>query len=243
MSKILYAYFNNKDLYDFFEFIENQRIPIIAKSRSSIKELQAISTDLSTLYIPTCESNNIEITMCHYAGYFLQPGSIRIDEVLTSQDKNVFTTIKKYIHKRYKLSKDKSYYIGPGIYSDWLNRIQKFPVLFEYDEITVFEQDIKDVFASISKKGFVIRANNVRLRSINDWTFDDESFVIFDSINKLSKVIFRKTIVHYDYESICIFVYKDSKRKRYKFILDKRIDEVTENKLIELYEGIRTQYE
>lgn len=243
MSKTLYAYFNDEDLYDFFTFLATKDIPIFVSNGISLSKVHAIGTDMLTLYIPTCEPQNIVVSMCCYAGYFLQPGMIRLEDASNPHALSMFTAIKKYVRQIYKLSKDKTYYIGPSIYSDWLQGMHKFPVLFEYAETIVLEQDIKEVFTIISACGFVVRASDVRLRNINDWTINDETLVVCEDVSKLSRLIIRNTIVHYDYGSECIFVYKDVKRKQYKFVIDKRIDTVTHQKLYELFEKIRKLYE
>lgn len=238
MKKKLYAYFNDNDLYDLLAFLNTRNISILTPNHIPQSDIRAISTERLILQIPAYETHNIEIVMCSYGGYFLQPGVIGINEEYSTQEMRIFTAIKKYIRQNYKLSKDKSYYIGPGIYSDWLQRKHRLPVLFEYDEIIVQEQDVEEVFAYIENKGFVIRANNTRLRNISNWNLNEDSLVICDNINKLNNLIIRNTIIHYDYNSICIFVYKNVKRKQYRFVMDKRIDLSSNIMLFELYNDI-----
>ena len=242
MSKALYTFFNDQDLFDLIAFLNTQGISVFTQNGTPLSEVHAIGGNNVTLCIPNCESCNIKITTCSHQGYFLQPGMILLKNETDPYLRSTFNAIKKFIRQFYKLSKKKSYYFGPGIYQDWLQQKHQFPVLFEYDNYFIPEQDIEKIFSDISESGFVIRANDVRLRSIIEWTIRDESFVICEDVDNLNTLVIRKTFIHYNYGSKCIFVYKDSKRRQYEFMLDKRIDVSAHCKLIELFEDIRKQY-
>lgn len=242
MAKILYAYFNDKDLDEFLSFLGSRNILVSSQSGMPLSEVPAISTDLLTLQIPVGETNAITITMCSYSGYYLQNGTIYYDDKANPEAKHVFNDIRKYIRGKYRLSKDKKYYIGPYIYEDWLQDKHNFPVLFDYDEIIVIDQNIEGVFIAAINCGFAICANDVRLRSINEWSINDESLIICTDVSKLHRSIIRRSFVHYSYGSDCIFIYKDAKQKQYRLILDKRIDTIEQGKLTGFFEDIQLQY-
>ena len=222
--------------------ISTKGLSICSSSGEILTPMQSVTTSLLTLYILTGGKYNIQFEMCTYIGNMLQYGTLFLECEDDPVALSVFLYIKKYIRQAYRISKDKMYYIGPSIYNDWLQGKYLFPVLFEYEEIIVSAEDFNAVFTKIVSRDFIIRVNDVRLRSVNDLDLSKGSFVICDNLESLNTTIRRKRFIHYNYGSKCIFVYKDVKRKLYRLVWDKRIDIVEHHKLFELFQFIGKLY-
>lgn len=127
-------------------------------------------------------------------------------------------------------------YIGPGIYQDWLKQKYYFPVLFYYDEFVVGENQMRLLLENIMERGFTVRNNNVRTREMKMVNMRAESFVVFDDLSKMLTTIIRRNVIRYEYGSECIFVFRAEAQRKYRFILDKRMADNSPSKMIRLFE-------
>lgn len=149
-----------------------------------------------------------------------------------------FNALKKYIRNNFVITTSKGEYFGPNMYKDWEKRKYCFPGIFFYSEVHVENDKIKEVFDDVKKLGFEVKANRVRLRNSEHIDFTEEYYIIFSEESKLSRTIFRKKTVIYEYGSECIFVEYDLKKKKYCFYLDHRITLDKKSELINLYKFI-----
>ena len=106
----------------------------------------------------------------------------------------------------------------------------------------ISEEKISHLIDTIINAGFIVKANDVRLRNAQQLDLSLESFVVFSQSNQMLQRIIRRTFIHYDYGSECIFVEKRQKRGVYSFILDKRLLKRSTGKLIQLFEIIKREW-
>lgn len=239
MRKIVYVYQNDNDLSLILNLLFEKGIYFYNEEKIKVDKVQAICNNVTNFYISCNQEHFIEFSPSFYTLNWLQAASFYIDSEEDSDLYDVFKQIKKYIQRTYRLSQDKSYYIGQGIYQDWLEKKYCFPVLFEYEEFLVDESDMKSLFNAVLEAGSTIRTNNARLRNIDVIDLDAESFIIFKDDAKLLTTIVRKSIIRYEYGSDCIFVYKRKKTKQYAFQLDKRIVDDFSSNTSMLFEKIK----
>lgn len=221
MAKKLYVYLNDDDLSIILEMIYSAKLSIYDKDKAKVFKVEAISSNVTTYFIGYNSDCGIRFSPNFYTLNQLQCASFYLEDVDNKELLTIFNKIKNYIHKSYMLSNDKSCYIGPNIYLDWLNKKYCFPIIFECDIFAV--KNIESIFVYAKKCGYTIKVNNVRLRDANNIDLSAESFVIFQSDNQLVPTVIRKTMIRYEYDSECIFVFYNKKTNYYEFVLDKRI--------------------
>ena len=222
MAKSIYVYLNDIDLSPILEMLSNAGLSFYDKNKILTFEIEAISSNITTYSIGYNSDCCIGFSPCYYTLNHLQCASFYLEDVKNAELITIFNLIKDYIRKAYMLTKDKSCYIGQNIYYDWLNKKYCFPIMFEYDAFSI-ENSIEAVFDYVRKHGYVIKPNNVRLRDIDTVDLSVESFVIFQNNKQLIPTIIRKTMIRYEYDSECIFVFYHKKMKCYEFVLDRRI--------------------
>lgn len=242
MGRTIRFYLNDDDLAVILDLLSERGMTFYDKNKKIVEELYAISHDISIFYMSCNNSSFIEFAPCFYTLKYLQCASFHIESEEDSELSAAFSLIKKYIRQTYMLSQDKTYYIGPGIYQDWLNRKYYFPILLKYQELVVDENDMEAIFNDILSESYIIKTNNVRLRNIDVIDLSAESFVIFAESSKISTTIIRKSIVRYEYGSDCIFVYRIKKSKECVFQLDKRIVDDPSSKSPQLFEKINNSW-
>jgi len=239
VPKTIYAYFNKEDLTNIQNLLFEKGFVFYNENKTIAEEIPAISHDLTQYYIGLNNVHYIYFMPCTYLGGYLQYGTFRIVDD-SSAAAEAFLILKKLIRQTFQISKDKMFYIGQSIYRNWIDQKYNFPVLFQYDEFTVDASDFQNLMAEIAHDGFMILPNNVRLRNMDSIDLTTESLVVFKESSKLLRTIIRKSIVHYEYGSECIFVYKN-KPKVYAFVLDKRIANNSSSMLPILFEKIKSK--
>ena len=240
MGKAIYIYLNDEDLLEIVNLLEAKKVSIYNEEKLETNHIQAVSNGLRWFYIGSSDHFNIKFIPCFYSAKYLQCASfclISKDDVFC---RKIFTFIKKHITRNYKLSGDKSYYIGPGIYREWLNRKIILPVFFECSKFSVNEDDIPYLFDEILSEGYKIKTNNVRIRDIDVIDFKAESFVVFNQSYSPIVNIIGKNIIRYEYGLDCIFV--NRKNHQYVFCLDARIVFDQNSTLPSLFEKIKKRY-
>lgn len=238
MAKRIYVYLNDIDLSLILEMLSGEGLSFYDKNRTLTFEIGAISSNIATYAIGYNSNYCISFSPCFYTLNHLQCASFFLEDVNNIELLTIFNLIKNYIRKTYMLSKDKSCYIGQNIYLDWLNKKYCFPIMFEYDVFSV-ENNIKLVFDYVQKYGYMIKPNNVRLRDIDNVDLPTESFVIFQNNKQLFPTIIRKTMIRYEYDSECIFVFYHKRKRCYDFILDRRISLNISSNIKTLFKSIK----
>lgn len=246
MKKILYAYLNNEDFLQICKLLNKNGVIFYDynKNRIEATEVPAISTCWDLFYIECREEFNenfhIEYSPCYYAGVnWINCAEFCLTDKNDSISNSVFLIIKKHIRQTFKLAQDKSYYYGPSIYQDWKNKKIIFPVLFEYEEILISEQDIEKVFAKILSAGYRIRNNFVRTRNLDILDLNADSFVVYGESSNIISTIVNKNKFRYEYGSDCVFIHKKQKTNEYMFLLDKRLEDDPQSMVVSLFYEIK----
>ena len=237
MSKIIYAYLNDTDLLNILNIFSENNIKC---TNAGSKDIKAVSNGFPIFYFGIDSETCINFSPCFYTLNLLQCAVFRIEND-NEFFHSIFTKIKKHIKSSYRLSKDKSFYIGPEFYNEWKENKYCLPSLFEYHSFCVNKSNIKELFEHLCQKGFLVRNNNTRLRNINNLDLSLDSFVIFNEKSKMSTTILRKSIIRYECGSECIFVYK-RKNDIYEFIIDDRIYENPECYITKLFDEIKENF-
>lgn len=222
MAKIIYIYLNNDDLTLLLKELSFNEIVIYNKDGLKVDKISAISNGIEKYYLGKEEKKYIEFTPCWFSANYLQEACFYTEKTDEPEGKNLFNQLKKYIRLNFRISSDKSYYIGNQIYQDWLHNKYCFPVLFEYQKFCIENNRLNELFDDVIKEGYSIRNNKVRLRNINNIDLGADSFVIFKENTDLITTIIRKSFISYEYGSDCLFVYKRDKKKQIEILLDQR---------------------
>lgn len=237
MPNIIYTYFNDSDLCLIDSFLfdmgavflnkNNERINKLPFSESGRSEISISLENNTVIIFSPCVIKDFKI----HEGYFAaldNPSSI-----------STFLIIKKYIKNTFLYSQKNRCYYGNGIYNDWLNFKYIFPIMLESENINIDCKEAYAIFDDLLEKGYKLYPNNVRLRDTDkDFMFSNE-IIISPQAAKITKTIHRKTFIHYEYGSECVFVYKDSKRGFYCFVFDKRLLNGSNDFFTDLYDLIR----
>ena len=204
-----------------------------------MKDVQAISKGIAPIYFGRAEGAGIKFVPCFYSAGYLQCGSFCLEGEGDGPAQTAFVKLCSHIRKNYKRNPRKSCYIGTGVYYDWLNRLHCFPFLLEYESFFVEEQYIHALFQLLAVEGYQIKTRHSRLGQDEIPNWNAESYVIFDASSNMQYTIVARKKIRYEWDSECIFVFRDRKTKRFEFVLDKRIAENETLKVVLLYNILR----
>ncbi len=217
--------------HDFLEFIECAKGCNFALKTSRNMPLKYDSQICLTCYITdgagpvlTNESNgNEKIKFCtsYQISSYWQLGRIVLFEPSSEHDLRIYQTIIKYIKKHYLLSSDKMFYIGPGMYEDWLNYKVNFPSPFFYQKIVTPTSgfDFDHFRKYITGRGYILKGDGLDIRRPLDESIAVGYVIFSDECNLYARVAARKE--YYTCDSQCVFVRKN--KKGYTFITDNRL--------------------
>ena len=237
MGKIIHTYLNDNDLKNILNIFSEYDVKCINADYDDIK---AITKGLPTFYFGNNDETYINFIPCFYTLNQLQCATFIIendDPILNL----VFSKIKKHIKSSYIISKDKSFYIGPEFYKEWIENKYCLPSLIKYDSFFVVENNLKELFDNVIENGNIIRNNNIRLRNVNDIDLSADSFVIFNNESKMLTTVLRKSLIRYECGSECIFIFK-RKKGIYEFILDGRLSDNSECSVVKLFFEIKENF-
>ena len=237
MKKVIYVYLNDSDLMKIFDIFYQFNITCC---NDNVYNIKAVSSHLRKFYFSNNSQTFIKFIPCFYTLNQLQCASFTLDcndSILDS----AFLKIKKHIKLMYTLSPDRFYYIGPGIYQDWIDNKYCFPTLFKYLSFNVDSRNLQLLFDDILNSGNLIKVNNVKLSNIDTIDLFAESFVIYTNNSKMSTTILRKNTIRYEFGSECIFVFR-RKYEKFEFVLDHRVYSGSNYKLIKLFESIEEHW-
>lgn len=236
MGKVIYVYLNDNDLSIILKLLSEKGLSTYSEDWAIVNDVRAISEGIETFYIGYNQNHFIRFSSSFYTGNQIQEAFFYIagkeDAVLWK----AFSQLKTYIRKNYILAKDKTYYIGPGIYQDWLNKKYYFPVLLQYDEFVVDEKNIEKLFDELLKDGYLVKTNYVRLRNIDVIDLNADSFIVCTKTSNLLSTVVRKKMLYYEYGSECIFAYK--RKTKFVFQLDNRLRDDPSSQIVLLFEKI-----
>lgn len=137
-------------------------------------------------------------------------------------ESEAFRKIAKYIKKEYVISSDKQYYIGPGIYNDWLNYKVDCQLMFSYQSIKADKSifDFDGFRKYMEARGYTVKGDGLDMRR----TYDESNitgYVIF-SDNCLLDTITTARKIFYKPNSQCAFLYLRHP-KTAEFVIDVRL--------------------
>ena len=169
----------------------------------------------------TAKEKGIEFLPSYQIDSYWQLGLLSLRTSSASTNSSIFKAIIKYFKKNYILSTDKKFYIGVGMYDDWLNYKINFLSLFRYQKINVDYStfDFKHFKDYISQKGYIVKGDGLDIRKPYDESLAD-GFVIYSNECKvITRICARREF--FTCNSQCIFLIRD--RKKYSFIIDERL--------------------
>ena len=241
MSKVVWAYFNARDLSGIEELFSGHSAVCYDKDAIAVEHLPFVSNALPNYKVCIGERECIEYTPCVEINGYLQCGSFRLMDS-TAEAITLFSVLKKYIKKNFTYSKRNACYYGPGFYNEWLENkwYCKLPISLESQQVDFYSVDLGEIFKIVTEFGFVIKPNATKLSAMDDTDLSHDAFVIYHDSKAVIKTIVRKRFVRYELDSQCIFVYKDNKKGIVSFLLDKRIAEKMAPNLVELFEKLKS---
>ena len=237
--KSIYVYINNQDVVNLVKHVNQLGIFIYNENSCEICVIPSISDIFINLIIGYNYNDGIEYNPCFFTSEYIQPARISMADNNNANAKRTFMSVKKYIKEFYILSSDKSTYIGPCMYQDWIERKYKFPMLLEYLEFDVDENKLYDVINCFHDNGYIVRNNKTRIKDINQIDIMADSFVVFKQDLSMKTKIINKSIILYEYDSECIWIYRKPKRKKIVLQLDKRLTLNSSSTLKYLYEQVK----
>ena len=224
MTRTIYAYFNADDLAELLKSLREKSITLFDNEQRQMLNLPSITVGVKEIRLNSQENGCVTFSPCSYLGNHLQCGLFCLpqDDCCASSLK-LFSQIKNNIHHIFSYSKENACYYGPGVYDDWMNKRVRLPILLDCDRVELPADRVQSLLSTIKDTCFSVAPNNVRLRDINKTDMLMPSFIIYTNKDLLVKTIIRKTIIHYEYDSACIFVYEDARKKKYSAVFDKRL--------------------
>ncbi|MBQ3100511.1 MAG: hypothetical protein IJC50_05915 [Clostridia bacterium] len=245
MSKRIYFFINDEDLFDLLSFLTEGGFTYRCDTQFKAINPNLVKVEITYQRNKENNQNYIHFYPSISSETYTSDAYIVLDDEAEAHQNltKAFRKIKKYIKSHYTLSKNKAYYIGPNIYKDWLKREVKLPVLLEYEEIVIGENSInlKRFFDCIVNQGYYVKVNFAKLRNIDVLDLTANSFIVYSSLDKIEKTIINRNMVRYDFDSECIFIYKTKHGKEtvLSFLLDKRVLKKSSSKLVLLFEKLR----
>ena len=226
--KVIHFLQNNCDLTAFADYIEACNF-VLKKSVNMPLEYE--SQRCLTCYITdsagsvlTNESNeNEKVKFCtsYQIDSYWQLGRVVLFEPSSEHDLSIYQTITKHIKKHYLLSGDKQFYIGPGMYEDWLNYKVNYLSPFFYQKIVIPASgfDFDHFRKHVTERGYTLKGDGLDIRHPLDESIADGYVIFSDECNMYTRVVARKE--YYTCNSQCAFLHKN--RKGYTFIADNRL--------------------
>ena len=224
MRKTIYAYLNTDDLQELINDLMQKGTPLFDNNQTQIMKLPFAEEHIAEMELYSQDNGCVIFSPCYYLGNQLQCGSFCLmKENHCPASLELFSQIKKVVRHRFSYSKENACYYGPGFYDDWVNKRFCLPILLDFERIEITANKIQNLFSILQNTGFHVKPNHVRLRDIDKIDLSTPSFIIYANENLLVQTILRKSWIHYEYGSACIFVDKDERKGVYSLVLDKRL--------------------
>lgn len=257
--KIIHFLQNSSDFEVFVQYLKDIGTQIFSLSKQAISydNVQFTNNCCSTYFLNsniqkefivdrakyTENDFNIKLSTPYQIDSYWQLGRICLynEQQVSATDLKIFQKLVKYIKVNYRLSEDKKFYIGRGIYKDWLEYKVNFLTLFFYKTIKTNPQtfDFEVFKKDIEKKGYIVRTDGVDIRRTNneDSITDIDGYVIFSKeCCVTTRLVARKE--YYSNNSQCVFAVKN-RRNEISFIIDNRLFLYDCKSILKLYEYIQ----
>lgn len=243
MPKTIYVYLNTDDLTELLNNLQQKGLPLFDSEQKQIFNLPFAVRGFPEINVYDRDNGCVIFSACHFVENQLCCGLFCLtNENYSPASLKLFSQIKKIVRQKFSYSKESATYYGPGFYNDWLNKRYCLPSLLVCERIKLSADKIENLFSTLQNTCFCVKPNNVRLRDIDKVDLSISSFVIYSDPNRLVKTIIRKSFIRYEYDSACIFVYKDERKGIYFLEFDKRLEnDCSDLKL--LFETIKNKTE
>lgn len=243
MKKVYFVQ-NKDDEAVFFEFLKSLEDDISPYIPSfSNKKWRYTKTNFTDMLLENCQDGYIYLRKGSDADIILYEDDFQMKIVMPNQtdyhwmfgyvilyadktDKTpesaAFRKIKKFIKEKYVLSTDRMYYIGSGIYDDWLHYKIDTQLMFSYQSIRMDNSifDFSEFRKYIEACGYTVKGNGLDIRRTYDESNVD-GYVIF-SDNCLLNTITVARKIYYKPNSQCVFL-NLWHGKQIEFIFDNRL--------------------
>lgn len=244
MRKYIYLYVNNRDSEELLKYIHENHAFLYNSDGERIYTLPALYCDSFDFYIGEEYEKNIYYRPCFYTNKFLQSAVIILDNCEDDNDIKLFKKIKKFIQKNYRISTDRSVYIGQHMYRDWEEKKFMMPILFclefkfEYSKLEEFINSLVDV-------GYKVKNNYVRVGNKDILNYTADYFVVFSRDENMITSLHNRKLFSYENGSECIWMYKIKKGKsiQVQVVLDERIAKNKECEMYVLFEKLKNKWE
>ena len=244
MARTVFVYFNEKDFADLMELLDGMDADYYDSKKNQVNALPYMSDGPSTYTICFGEVANVEFSPCFALAGYLQHGSFRLKDDSNSASRKKYSAIKSFIKKNYTYSKENSCYFGASFYNDWINYTCSLPlpILLESEHLDVGVEEIESLFEYVEADGFVVKPTGVRLRDRDTLNMTFDSFVVYSNQADVIVKIARKSFIHYLFDSKCLFVYKNTNRNTFSFVLDARIRKDPSTRMVELFDSLKDKF-
>lgn len=207
----MYCYFNEDDLKCLLESLSSKGVILYDNNQKQLISLPHVAYSIIEIELYDEARGQVYFSPCRVDNGYLQCGMFWKNQSDEASDK-LYSVIKKHIRSCFVYSKDNACYYGNGIFKDWIDKKYRFPLLLKCEKYELEDNKIESLFAMLKKLNINVRANLVRLRNIDKIDLDTEDFIIYYSEDQLLRTIINKSIVRYEYGSVCIFAYKNEKK-------------------------------
>lgn len=236
MLKTIYCYFNDNDLKYLLETLYAKGIFLHDNNHKQLDSLPHITYEnLIEIELYNEDKGQVCFSPCIVVNGYLQCGMFWLKQSNDTTSCKLYSLIKKHIKSCFTYSKENACYYGNGIFRDWCDRKYRFPLLLKYEKYELENSKIESLFAELKKLNMGVKANQVRIRDADRIDFNTPNFIIYCCENQLLRTIVNKSIIRYEYDSVCIFAYKNETKSVYTLMLDSR--------LINDYPDIKTLFE
>lgn len=162
----------------------------------------------------------IEKTTISDHGFFI-PGGI-VCRTHNPDTLALYNEIIKWMKKKYRKSCVTSYYIGPNMYRQWLERRLEFQFFVDAQTFTVDESefDFQQLLTHFHEMGYLIKENRHDVRQ-SETVFSGNEFFIHAQDAKLHSNLMSRRLFYFP-DSEAVFFWKEEKKHLWRFIVDVR---------------------
>ena len=241
MAKTIYVYFNTNDLTELLNNLQQKGIPLFDNEQRQILNLPFAVKNYIEIGLYSQDNGCVIFSPCWFSDNRLDYGWFCLtNENDCPASSKLFSQIKRIVRKIFFYSKESATYYGSGFYNDWLNKRYCLPIQLDCERITLTVDEIEHLFSTLRNTTFCIKPNLVRLRDVDKVDLSIPSFIIYSDSSQLMRTIIRKAFIRYEYDSACIFAYKDERKGIYSLEFDRRLSKEFPE-LKSLFESLKTQ--
>lgn len=251
MGKSLYCYLNDQDAAEIYTLLTQNGATVSSKQLGTLQALPAMNESLD---IGFGGEASIRYAACSGIPNPLQPAAFMLNNEDDKELSKLFTIIKKFIRKTYRMS-DVKLYVGPSMYEDWLKGTYPFAARLWFSSFLVEKCNIDPLFEELLQSGYCIKTEKSTVEMADVLDFSIGQFVVFDPSSRIqtytyptayfnfaTRTAVREKRISYSGLSDCVSVSYNDRKKAYNFILDGRVKDLPGAKAPALYEMIKSKW-